>query len=116
MKSNYEGYVAMFLNNAGEIALRKASESDIKSGNVYTHEEADQLHADSLEIAKKEKCKLDSFSFLHCPKHFKTDYVEEECVNRLVAAKWGKPRLQRYMPTTKAKSKVVTKALKRLSK
>ena len=116
MKPTYEGFVAMHINNAGVLALRPASESDIKDGNVYSHEDADQLHVDSQEYAKKEKVKLCTYSFFHVPQYYKQDYVEEECKNRLVHAMWKKPSLRRYMPSPKAKSKVVTKTLKRLSK
>jgi len=116
MRPTYEGFVAMHVNNAGVLALRPASESDIKNGDAYSHEDADKLHVDSLEQAKNEKVERCSFSFFHVPKHYGNDYVEEECKNRLVKAKWQKPSLRRYMPSPKAKSKVVTKTLTRLSK
>ena len=94
MKPTYEGLVAMHINNAGVLALRVASESDIKNGNAYSS----------------------TYSFFHVPKYYGNDYVEDECKNRLVSAKWQKPSLRRFMPSVKAKSRAVTKTLKRLSK
>jgi|8_EtaG_2_1085327.scaffolds.fasta_scaffold231739_1 hypothetical protein len=115
MKSNFEGQVALVPTTDGKrVEIIRARQSDIDANKTYTHKDADAIWEKANEICEKEGLKLHNYSFLHCPIHFKQDtktWTEEECVNRLVVADYGKPKLQRYMPNKhQAKSKKVRTA------
>ena len=114
MKSNFEGQVALVPTTDGKkVEIIRARQSDIDAKKTYTHKDADAIWEKANKICEEEGLNLHNYSFLHCPIHFKQDkktWTEEECVNRLVVADYGKPKLQRYMPNAKAKSKKVRTA------